>query len=144
MRGSVRIKIGILNDQSGVYEDITGSKSVEAAKMAVEDFGGKVLDRRIEIVAADHENKVDVATGIVRKWIDVDRVDAIADVTGSGIALAVQEITRVKNRIMIAASAATSDLTGQACSPTTVQFSYDTYSLAKITGSETVRQGGNS
>lgn len=138
------VRIGVLNDQSGVYEDITGSKSVEAAKMAVEDFGGKVLGKPVEIVAANHQNKVDIATGIVRKWIDTEGVDAIADVTGSGIALAVQDITRSKNRVMIAASAATSDLTGKACSPTTVQFSYDTYSLAKITGTETVRQGGDS
>jgi branched-chain amino acid transport system substrate-binding protein len=137
------VKIGVLNDQSGVYEDITGMKAVEAAKMAVEDFGGTVLGKRIEIVWANHQNKTDTATGIARKWIDTEQVDAIADVTGSGIALAVNELLRDKNRVMLAASAATSDLTGKACSPTTVQFSYDTYALAKSTGVETLKQGGD-
>jgi branched-chain amino acid transport system substrate-binding protein len=137
------VKIGVLNDQSGVYEDITGMKAVEAAKMAVEDFGGQVLGKRIEIVTANHQNKTDIATGIVRKWIDTEQVDAVADVTGSGIALAVNELLRDRNRVMLAASAATSDLTGKACSPTTVQFSYDTYALAKSTGTETLKQGGD-
>jgi len=137
------VKIGVLNDQSGVYEDITGMKAVEAAKMAVEDFGGQVLGKRIEIVTANHQNKTDIATGIVRKWVDTEQVDAVADVTGSGIALAVNELLRERNRVMLAASAATSDLTGKACSPTTVQFSYDTYALAKSTGMETLKQGGD-
>ena len=137
------VKIGVMNDQSGVYEDITGMKAVEAAKMAVEDFGPTVLGKRIEIVTANHQNKTDIASGIARKWIDTEQVDVIADVTGSGIALAVNEITREKNRVMIAASAATSDLTGKACSPTTAQFSYDTYALAKSTGTETLKQGGD-
>lgn len=137
------VKIGVMNDQSGVYEDITGMKAVEAAKMAVEDFGGTVLGKRIEIVTANHQNKTDIATGIARKWIETEHVDAIADVTGSGIALAVNELLRDKNRVMIVSSAATSDLTGKACSPTTVQFSYDTYALAKSTGTETLKQGGD-
>lgn len=138
------LKIGVLNDQSGIYEDITGMKGVEAAKMAIEDFGGEVLGKKIELVTANHQNKTDIATGIVRKWIDTEQVDVITDVTGSGIALAVNEITREKNRVMIAASAATSDLTGKACSATTAQFSYDTYALAKSTGTETLKQGGDS
>ncbi len=137
------VKIGVMNDQSGVYEDITGMKAVEAAKMAVEDFGGTVLGKRIEIITANHQNKTDIATAIARKWVETEQVDAIADVTGSGIALAVNELLRDKNRVMIAASAATSDLTGKACSPTTVQFSYDTYALAKSTGTETLKQGGD-
>ena len=137
------VKIGVLNDQSGVYEDITGMKAVEAAKMAVEDFGGTVLGKRIEIISGNHQNKTDIATGIVRKWVDTEQVDAVADVTGSGIALAVNELLRDKNRVMLAASAATSDLSGKACSPTTVQFSYDTYALAKSTGIETLKQGGD-
>jgi branched-chain amino acid transport system substrate-binding protein len=137
------VKIGVMNDQSGVYEDITGVKAVEAARMAVEDFGGTVLGKRVEIVTANHQNKTDIATGIARKWIDTEQVDAIADVTGSGIALAVNEITREKNRVLLAASAATSDLTGKACSLTTAQFSYDTYALAKSTGTETLKQGGD-
>ena len=138
------VKIGVLNDQSGIYEDITGMKAVEAAKMAAEDFGGTVLGRRIEIIFANHQNKTDVATAIARKWIDIEQVDAVADVTGSGIALAVNELLRDRNRVMLAASAATSDLTGKACSPTTVQFSYDTYALAKGTAIETLKQGGDS
>lgn len=138
------VKIGVMNDQSGIYEDITGMKAVEAARMAAEDFGGTVLGKRIEIVFANHQNKSDVATGIARKWIDTEQVDAIADVTGSGIALAVNELLRDRNRVMLAASAATSDLTGKACSPTTVQFSYDTYALAKGTAVETLKQGGDS
>lgn len=137
------VKIGVMNDQSGVYEDITGMKAVEAARMAIEDFGPTVLGKRIEIVVANHQNKTDIAGGIARKWIDTEQVDAIVDVTGSGVALAVNEITRDKSRVMIAASAATSDLTGKSCSPTTTQFSYDTYALAKSTGIETLKQGGD-
>jgi branched-chain amino acid transport system substrate-binding protein len=137
------VKIGVMNDQSGLYEDITGMKAIEAAKMAIEDFGGEVLGKKIELVTANHQNKVDIATGIVRKWIDTEQVDVITDITGSGIALAVNEITREKNRIMIAASAATSDLTGKACALTTAQFAYDTYALAKSTGVETLKQGGD-
>lgn len=137
------VRIGVMNDQSGVYEDITGSKAVEAAKMAVEDFGGSVLGKPIEIVIANHQNKTDVATTIARKWVEVDRVDAIADVTGSGVALAVNELLRDKSTVMIVTSAATSDLTGKACSPTTVQFAYDTYALAKSTGTEILKRGGN-
>ena len=112
--------------------------------MAVEDFGGTVLGKRIEIISGNHQNKTDIATGIVRKW---GRYGAgrcrCGDVTGSGIALAVNELLRDKNRVMLAASAATSDLSGKACSPTTVQFSYDTYALAKSTGIETLKQGGD-
>lgn len=138
------IKIGIMNDQSGVYEDITGAKAVEAARMAVEDVGGKVLGKKVEILVANHQNKTDVATTIARKWVDIDRVDAIADVTGSGVALAVNELLRDRKTVMIVSSAATSDLTGKSCSPTTVQFAYDTYSLAKSTAIETLKQGGDS
>jgi branched-chain amino acid transport system substrate-binding protein len=138
------VKIGVINDQSGMYEDITGAKSVAAVKMAVEDFGGKVLGRPIEIVVADHQNKVDVAASIAQKWIDVDHVDAIVDATGSGVALALQEITRRTNRILLVASAASSDLTGTKCSETGTQWSYDTYSLAKGTAREITRQGGDS
>lgn len=90
------LKIGVLNDQSGVYEDITGMKAVEAAKMAIEDFGGAVLGKKIELITANHQNKTDIASGIVRKWIDTEQVDVITDVTGSGIALTVNEITREK------------------------------------------------
>lgn len=136
------IKIGILNDQSGIFADITGIKSVEAAKMAIEDFGGTVLGKRIELVTANHQNKTDIASLISRKWFDDENVDAIADLTGSGVALAVQEVARSRKKVLITASAATSDLYGKACSPTTAQFSYDTYSVAKITGQEMAKQDG--
>lgn len=137
------VRIGVMNDLDGVYEDVTGIKSVEAAKMAVDDFGGTVLGKKIEIVIANHQNKTDIASTIARRWIDEAKVDAITDVTGSGVALAVNEIARGRNRVMIAASVATSDLTGKACSPTSVQFTYDTYALAKSTGLETLKNGGD-
>lgn len=137
------IRIGVLNDRDGVYEDVTGAKSLEAAKMAVDDFGGMVLGKKIEIVSASHQNKPDVGSTIARRWIDEGKVDAIVDVTGSGVALAVNQITRERNRVMITASVATSDLTGKACSPTTAQFTYDTYAIAKSTGVETLKHGGD-
>ena len=137
------VKIGVINDQSGMYEDITGARSVAAVKMAVEDFGGTVLGRPIEVVVADHQNKVDVAASIAQKWIDVDHVDVIADATGSGVALALQEITRRTNRNLLVASAASSDLTGSKCSETGTHWAYDTYSLAKGTAREITRQGGD-
>ena len=99
------VKIGVINDQSGVYADVAGTGSVVAAKMAVEDFGGKVLDKPIEVIFADHQNKPDVATPIVNQWIDVDNVDAVVDVPTSSVALAVQEITKNKNRIHLNSSA---------------------------------------
>ena len=138
------VRIGVINDQSGMYADITGARSVAAARMAVEDFGGTVLGKPIEIVVADHQNKVDVAAAIAQKWIDVDHVDAIADATGSGVALALQEIVRRTNRILMVASAASSDLTGSKCADTATHWAYDTYSLAKGTAREVTRKGGDS
>lgn len=135
------VKIGLLNDRTGVYEDLSGDRGVEIVRMAVEDFGGTVLGKKIEIVDAGHENKMDLASSIVRKWIDAEKVDAIVDIMGSGVALAINEIARESNRIMIAASAATSELTGAVCSPTSFQFSYDTYSLAKGTATALLGQG---
>jgi branched-chain amino acid transport system substrate-binding protein len=138
------VKIGVINDQSGMYADITGPRSVAAVKMAVEDFGGTVLGKPIEVVVGDHQNKVDIAAAIAQKWIDVDHVDVITDATGSGVALALQEITRRTNRNLLVASAASSDLTGSKCSETGTQWAYDTYSLAKGTAREITRQGGDS
>lgn len=135
------IKIGVLNDRTGVYEDLSGTRGVEVVRMAIEDVGGTVLGKRIEIIDAGHENKMDLASSLVRQWIDSQQVDAIVDVMGSGVALAINEIARDTNRIMIAASAATSELTGTACSPNSFQFSYDTYALAKGTATELIRQG---
>ncbi|MBK8176883.1 MAG: ABC transporter substrate-binding protein [Rhodospirillales bacterium] len=137
------VKLGVLNDQSGVYADLAGPGSVVAAKMAVEDFGGKVLGKPIEVIFADHQNKPDVATPIVNQWIDVDNVDAIVDVPTSSVALAVQEITKNKNRIHLNSTAGTSDLTGKACSPTGIHWTYDTYALANSTGKALTKDGGD-
>src|SRR6202011_1757646 len=111
------VKIGILNDQSGVYADYGGKYSVEAAKMAIEDFGGSVLGEKIELISADHQNKVDLATAIARRWHDVEGVDMITDLTSSAVALAVQQIAAEKKKIDIVVASATSALTGAACTP---------------------------
>src|SRR6478609_4711854 len=111
------VKIGILNDQSGVYADFGGKSSVEAARMAVEDFGGKVLDMPVEIVDADHQNKPDIASNIARQWYDTEQVDAIMELTTSSVALAVQAVAKEKKKIDIVTGAATTDLTGKACRP---------------------------
>jgi branched-chain amino acid transport system substrate-binding protein len=136
------VKIGILNDQSGVYADFGGKWSVEAAKMAVEDFGGKVLNVPIEIIAADHQNKPDVASSIARQWYDVDKVDAIMELTTSSVALAVQGLSKEKKKINIVTGAATADLTGKQCSPYGFHWAYDTRALAVGTGGALVDQGG--
>ncbi len=137
------VKLGILNDQSGVYADLAGPGSVTAAKMAVEDFGGKVLGKPIDVIFADHQNKPDVATPIVNQWIDVDNVDVVVDVPTSSVALAVQEITKNKNRIHLNSTAGSSDLTGKACSPTGIHWTYDTYALANSTGRALTKDGGD-
>lgn len=125
------VRIGVLNDRSGLYSDITGQGSVIAAEMAVADFGSTVLGKPIKILAADHQNKPDVGAFITRRWIDQEKVDAIADVPASSVGLAVQEITREKNRVFLMSGPGTSELTGKACSPTGIAWTYDTYSLAK-------------
>src|SRR5215203_166841 len=137
------VKIGILNDQSGVYADFGGKWSVEAARMAVEDFGGKVLNAPIEIINADHQNKPDVASGIARQWYDTDKVDAIMELTTSSVALAVQGISKDKKKINIVTGAATTDLTGKQCSPYGFHWAYDTRALAVGTGGALVEQGGS-
>lgn len=137
------VRIGVLNDQSGLYADNTGPGSVIAARMAVEDFGGKVLGKPVEVVFADHQNKADIGSNVTRQWIDQEGVDAIADVGNSAVALAVQSITREKNRIHLNTGAASSDLTGKECSPTGFSWAYDTYALASGTGKALVKQGGD-
>lgn len=137
------VKIGILNDQSGVYADFGGKWSLDAAKMAVEDFGGKVLDRPIEIVTADHQNKPDVATTIARKWYDVDGVDAIMELTTSSVALAVQDLSKERKKINIVTGAATTALTQKSCSPYGFHWAYDTHALAVGTGGALVENGGD-
>jgi len=139
---SVNVKIGVLNDRSGVYADISGVGSEWAAKKAVEDFGAAAKGLNVEVVAADHLNKPDVGANIARQWIDVDNVDAIVDVPTSSVALAVNAIVREKNKVHLNSGAATSDLTGKACSPNTVHWTYDTWALANGTGNAIVKQGG--
>jgi branched-chain amino acid transport system substrate-binding protein len=136
------VKIGVMTDMSGLYADITGPGSVVAARMAVEDFGAAAKGMKVEILAADHQNKPDVGSNIVRQWIDVDKVDAIADVPTSSIGLAVSQIVKDKNKVFLVSGAATSDLTGKACSPNTVHWSYDTWALANGTGKALVQTGG--
>lgn len=138
------IKIGVLNDMSGLYADIAGPGSVTAARMAVEDFGAAAKGMKVEIVGADHQNKPDVGSTVARTWIDVDKVDAIADVPTSSVALAINQIVRDKNKVFLNSGAATSDLTGKACSPNTVHWTYDTWMLANGTGSAIAKTGGDS
>jgi branched-chain amino acid transport system substrate-binding protein len=137
------IKIGVLNDQSGLYADLAGQGSVTAAKMAVEEMGGKIGDTPIEVVFADHQNKPDVGSNVARQWIDVDGVDVIVDVPTSSVALAVSQVVKDKNKVFLASGPATSDLTGKACSPNTVHWTYDTYALAHTTGTAEVKSGGD-
>lgn len=136
------VKIGVLNDMSGVYSASSGPGTVEAVKMAAEDFGGKVLGKPIEVVFADHQNKPDVGSNIVNQWFDVDKVDAVVDIPTSSVALAVNELARNKNRVFIAGGAATTDLTGKACTPSTVHYIYDNYSLAATAGKAAVEKLG--
>ncbi|MFY9314726.1 MAG: ABC transporter substrate-binding protein [Burkholderiales bacterium] len=138
------IKIGVMNDQSGLYADLTGQGSVIAARMAVEDFGAAKKGMKVEIVFADHQNKPDVGSNVANQWYDVDKVDVIVDVPTSSVALAVNEITRKKGKAFLVSGAATSDLTGKACSPNTIHWTYDTWMLANGTGSAIVKTGGDS
>jgi branched-chain amino acid transport system substrate-binding protein len=140
---SAQVKIGILNDQSGVYADYGGKWSVEAAQMAVEDFGGTVLGQKIEIVNADHQNKPDLATSIARRWYEVEGVDMITELTTSSVALAVQDLSRQMKKIDIVVGAATSRLTGDACAPYGFHWAFDTHALAVGTGGALVQAGGD-
>jgi branched-chain amino acid transport system substrate-binding protein len=137
------VKIGVLNDQSGFYADLAGSGSVEAARMAAADAGGTVLGKKIEIVFADHQNKPDVGANIARQWYDVDHVDMIADVPTSSVALAVQQVTKEKNKVVMFSGPGATDITGKQCSPNGIHWTYDTYALAKGTGGAVVKQGGD-
>ena len=138
------IKIGVLNDMSGLYADLTGPGSVVAARLAVEDFGAAKKGMKVEIIGADHQNKPDVGSTIARTWYDTDKVDVIVDVPTSSVALAVNQITREKGKAFLVSGAATSDLTGKACSPNTIHWTYDTWMLANGTGSAIVKTGGDS
>jgi branched-chain amino acid transport system substrate-binding protein len=140
---SAQVKIGILNDQSGVYADYGGKYSVEAAKMAIEDFGGEVLGKKIEMITADHQNKPDLAVSIARRWYDTEAVDMITELTTSSVALAVQELSNEKKKIDIVVGAATSRITGDACTPYGFHWAFDTRALAVSTGGALVEAGGN-
>src|SRR5438132_6625289 len=137
------VKIGILNDQSGVYADYGGKWSFEAAKMAVEDFGGTVLGQKIEVISADHQNKPDLATAIARRWYEVEGVDMITELTTSSVALAIHELSKQMKKIDIVVGAATSRLTGDACQPYGFHWAYDTHALAVGTGGALVETGGD-
>src|SRR3954452_2033491 len=138
------VKIGVLNDQSGVYADYGGKYSLEAAHMAVEDFGGSVLGQKIEIITADHQNKPDLGAGIARRWYDAENVDMITELTTSSVALAVQELSKEKKKIDIVVGAATSRISGDACTPYSFHWAYDTRALAVGTGGALVKAGGDS
>jgi branched-chain amino acid transport system substrate-binding protein len=138
------VKIGVLNDMSGLYADIGGPNSVVAVKMAVEDSGLTRKGWKIDVVSGDHQNKPDVGVNIARQWIDNDKVDAIADTPNSGVALAVSNLVKEKNAVMLNSGAATADLTGKACTPNTVSFTFDTYMLATGTGRALTKAGGDS
>ncbi|MFO1283466.1 MAG: ABC transporter substrate-binding protein [Burkholderiales bacterium] len=138
------IKIGVLSDMSSLYTDLAGAGSVVAARMAVEDSGIERRGYKIEIVSADHQNKPDVGSAVARQWYDTDKVDVIVDTPNSGVALAVNQITRDKGKVFLVSGAASSDLTGKACSPNTVHWTYDTWMLANGTGSAIVKTGGDS
>ncbi len=136
------VRLGVLNDQSGIYADLSGQGSVIAARMAVEDFGGKVLGRPVEVVFADHQNKPDVGAALAARWYDVDGVDAIFDVPVSSVALAVQGVARERKRLVLFSAAGSSDLTGKECSPYGTQWTFDSYALAKGTASAVTKSGG--
>jgi len=137
------VKIGILNDQSGVYADTTGKTSVAAAQLAVEDFGGTVLGKPIVIIDADHQNKTDIASNIARQWYDTEQVDAIMDLPNSAVALAVQALSNEKKKITIVTGGGAADLTGKACTRYGFHWAYDTNMLSKVVGDALVKQGGD-
>ncbi|WP_342710995.1 ABC transporter substrate-binding protein [Bradyrhizobium sp. B124] len=137
------VKIGVLNDMSGLYADIGGPNSVAAANMAVEDSGLRAKGWKIEVVSGDHQNKPDVGVNIARNWIDNDKVDIITDTPNSGVALAVSNLAKEKNSIVLNSGAATADLTGKACNANTISYTFDTYMLANGTGKALTKAGGD-
>ncbi len=137
------VKIGVMSDMSSLYSDVGGPGSVVAARMAVEDYGAAKKGLKVEILSADHLNKPDVGSSVARQWYDVDKVDVIVDIPNSGVALAVSQVTREKAKLFLVSGAASSDLTGKACSPNTIHWTYDTWMLAHGTGNAIVKQGGD-
>ena len=137
------VKLGVLNDMSGLYADISGPGSLVAAKMAVEDFKADAKGMKVEVIGADHQNKPDVGSTIARKWYDQEGVDVILDVTTSSVALAVSDVTKEKNKIFMISGGGTSDLTGSKCTPNNVHWTYDTWALANGTGTAVTKAGGD-
>jgi branched-chain amino acid transport system substrate-binding protein len=135
------VKIGVLTDMSSLYADATGKGSLAAVQMAVADYGGKVKGKPVEVIAADHQNKPDVGVNIARNWYDNEKVDAIFDLPTSSVALPVSALTREKNKIHMNSGAGSSDITGVACSPNTVHWTYDTYALSNVAGKAMVKRG---
>src|ERR1700757_4225860 len=140
---TAQVKIGVLSDMNSLYADITGKGTGVAARMAAEDFG-PVLGKPVEIVTADHQNKADVATNIVRNWYDNEGVDMVTDGGSSAVALAVEEVSRQKQKLVLFNGPASSDITGKSCSPYAAHWNYDTYALSHVTGSAVVKSGGKS
>jgi len=138
------VKIGVLNDMSSLYADIGGPNSVVAVKMAVEDSGLPAKGWKIDVLSGDHQNKPDIGVNIARQWLDVDKVDVIVDVPNSGVALAVSNIVKEKNGVLLDSGAGTSDLTNAQCTPNTIHWTYDTYTLAHGTGTALTKAGGDS
>jgi branched-chain amino acid transport system substrate-binding protein len=138
------LKIGVLTDVSGPYSMNSGMGSVEAVRMAVGAFGATVAGRKIEVRYADHQNKPDVGSGIARKWLDVDHVDAIVDLVNSAIALAVIDLARSRNKITLITGSASTDITNAACSPLAAQWTFDTYQFANATATSNYQHGGHS
>jgi branched-chain amino acid transport system substrate-binding protein len=137
------VKIGVLTDMASLYADDTGIGSVIAARLAAEDFMKSNPNFKVEVINADHQNKADIGTNIANQWIDVEKVDMIADVPNSGVALAISEVVKGKNKVFMASGPASSDLTGPKCSPNTVHWTYDTWMLANGTGKAIVKTGGD-
>ncbi|MHC2669930.1 ABC-type branched-subunit amino acid transport system substrate-binding protein [Bradyrhizobium diazoefficiens] len=135
------VKIGVLTDMSSLYADATGKGSLAAVEMAVADYGAKVAGKPVQVVAADHQNKPDVGVNIARNWYDNDKVDAIFDVPTSSVALPISALTRERNKININSGGGSSDITGVACSPNTVHWTYDTYALSNVAGKAMVKRG---
>lgn len=138
------LKIGVLTDMAGPFSDISGPGAILATKMAVEDFGGKVLGKRIEVIAADHQNKPDIGVSKAREWIDVDHVDMITDLMNSAVALGVVKLVKDKNRLAIVNGASTSRLSNEDCTPNSIHYNWDTYSIANGTARAVVKRGGES
>ena len=139
----IQVKLGVLTDMSSLYADDTGPGSVAAAKLAVQDFNPAAHGMKVDIISADHQNKPDIGANIARQWFDTQNVDAILDVPNSGVALAVSEVVREKNKVFLVSGAAISDLTGPKCSPNTIHWTYDTWMLANGTGKAVVKTGGD-